>query len=129
MLHRGFLGSITSAHATCESACCSRSARAGAPTRRLGHQGAFAYLARGEHLGDEEALRLGLVQEVVARTTSSRPPPAGGASASARSRPTSSRWRKLLLRAAADASWDASLAMEKVRRAQLLHDPPRSSRP
>lgn len=81
-------------------------------TRRLGYQGAFAFFAGGRHLTAAEAERLGLVQEVVAhedllgaaerwcdRITA--PPPHAIAMA------------KPLLRSAADASWDASLAMEE----------------
>ena len=35
-------------------------------TRRLGYQGALAYYLRGDHIDAPTALRLGLVQEVVA---------------------------------------------------------------
>jgi 2-(1,2-epoxy-1,2-dihydrophenyl)acetyl-CoA isomerase len=81
-------------------------------TRRLGYQGAFAYYVRGEHIDAAEALRLGLVQEVVS---------------AARLLDAADAWcdrvaalpshalemSKPLLRAAADASWDGSLAMEE----------------
>ena len=81
-------------------------------TRALGYQGAFRYFASGRHLTAEAALEAGLVQEVV---------PAGELMARA------DEWcdrigalpahavamAKPLLRAAADASWDGSLAMEE----------------
>src|SRR5256885_1712743 len=35
-------------------------------TRHLGYQGAYAYYLRGEHIDAQAALRMGLVQEVVA---------------------------------------------------------------
>jgi len=81
-------------------------------TRRLGYQGAFAYFAAGEHLDARAAKDAGLVQEVV---------PHGELLAAA------DRWcdrvcalaphalamGKAMLRQAADASWDASVAMEE----------------
>lgn len=81
-------------------------------TRALGYQRAFAYFVSGEHLSAEDALAAGLVQEVV---------PVGELLAAA------DRWceqiaalpphalpmAKPLLRAAADVSWDAALAMEE----------------
>ena len=81
-------------------------------TRALGYQGAFRYFASGEHLDARRALEAGLVQELV---------PAGELMAAA------DAWcdrigalpahavamAKPLLRAAADASWDGSLAMEE----------------
>jgi 2-(1,2-epoxy-1,2-dihydrophenyl)acetyl-CoA isomerase len=81
-------------------------------TRKLGYQGAFAFFAGGRHLRAGEALELGLVQEVV---------PHDELLAAA------DRWcdriaalpdhalemAKPLLRAAADASWDATITMEE----------------
>jgi 2-(1,2-epoxy-1,2-dihydrophenyl)acetyl-CoA isomerase len=81
-------------------------------TRRLGYQGAFAFFAGGRHLTAPEALELGLVQEVAphdellaAADRWSDRIAALPAHALAMAKP--------LLRAAADASWDASLAMEE----------------
>jgi 2-(1,2-epoxy-1,2-dihydrophenyl)acetyl-CoA isomerase len=81
-------------------------------TRRLGYQGAFAYYLRGEHIDAETALRLGLVQEVVAH---------GQLLAAAREwcerveamPPHAMEMTKPLLRAVADASWDGALALEE----------------
>ncbi len=81
-------------------------------TRRLGYQGAFGFLAGGRHLRAAEALEAGLVGEVVAADEL---------------RAAADRWcariaalpahvipmAKPLLRGAADASWDASVAMEE----------------
>jgi 2-(1,2-epoxy-1,2-dihydrophenyl)acetyl-CoA isomerase len=81
-------------------------------TRALGYQGAFKYFASGRHLTARDALDAGLVQELV---------PADGLMAAA------DEWcdrigelpahalamAKPLLRAAADASWEGSLAMEE----------------
>jgi 2-(1,2-epoxy-1,2-dihydrophenyl)acetyl-CoA isomerase len=83
-----------------------------AVTRRLGYQGAFAFFAGGRHLAAAEALRHGLVQEVV---------PHDALLAAA------DRWcdaiaelpahalamTKPLLRAAVDSTWDTSVAMEE----------------
>jgi 2-(1,2-epoxy-1,2-dihydrophenyl)acetyl-CoA isomerase len=81
-------------------------------TRRLGYQGAFAYYVRGEHIDAQTALRLGLVQEVVAHD---------------RLLETADEWcsriaqlpahaaamTKPLLRAAADAAWPDALTLEE----------------
>jgi 2-(1,2-epoxy-1,2-dihydrophenyl)acetyl-CoA isomerase len=81
-------------------------------TRHLGYQGAYAYYLRGEHIDAQAALRMGLVQEVVAHDAllstaeqwcdrvSSMPPHA-------------MEMTKPLLRAVSDASWDGALAMEE----------------
>jgi 2-(1,2-epoxy-1,2-dihydrophenyl)acetyl-CoA isomerase len=81
-------------------------------TRRLGYQGAFAYYATGEELDAERARELGLVHEVVAHEQllerarewceriAALPPHALAMT-------------KPLLRAAADGSWEATLAMEE----------------
>ena len=81
-------------------------------TRRLGYQGALAYYLRGDHIDARTALRLGLVQEVVehdrllaaADEWCSRiadlPPHAVAMS-------------KPLLRATADADWNAAITLEE----------------
>jgi 2-(1,2-epoxy-1,2-dihydrophenyl)acetyl-CoA isomerase len=81
-------------------------------TRHLGYQGAYAYYLRGDHIDAQAALRLGLVQEVVAHEelltaaeqwcdrVSAMPPHA-------------MEMTKPLLRAVADASWDGALALEE----------------
>ncbi|GAT12288.1 enoyl-CoA hydratase [Mycolicibacterium novocastrense] len=81
-------------------------------TRRLGYQGALAYYLRGEHIDAREALRLGLVQEVVEHDRllevadewcsriAALPPHAVAMS-------------KPLLRAAADADWSDALTLEE----------------
>lgn len=88
-------------------------------TRRLGYQGAFAYYAGGEHLDAERALALGLVHEVV---------PHGELLAAA------DAWceriaalpahaltmTKPLLRAAADGTWESTLAMEEFAEPQCF---------
>lgn len=81
-------------------------------TRRLGYQGAFAFFAAGRHVDAAEALRLGLVQEVVPHEEL-----AGAADAwadrIAALAPHALAMAKPLLRGAADASWDGALAMEE----------------
>jgi 2-(1,2-epoxy-1,2-dihydrophenyl)acetyl-CoA isomerase len=88
-------------------------------TRRLGYQGAFAYYASGEHLDAERARQLGLVHEVVAHdhllaaadawcTRVATLP----AHALAMTKP--------LLRAAADGSWEGTLAMEEFAEPQCF---------
>jgi 2-(1,2-epoxy-1,2-dihydrophenyl)acetyl-CoA isomerase len=88
-------------------------------TRRLGYQGAFAYYAGGEHLDAERARELGLVHEVVPHdqllaaaddwcTRIAALP----AHALAMTKP--------LLRAAADGSWDSTLAMEEFAEPQCF---------
>jgi 2-(1,2-epoxy-1,2-dihydrophenyl)acetyl-CoA isomerase len=88
-------------------------------TRRLGYQGAFAYYASGQHLDAERARQLGLVHEVVAHdqllaaadawcTRIARLP----AHALAMTKP--------LLRAAADGSWEGTLAMEEFAEPQCF---------
>lgn len=81
-------------------------------TRRLGYQGAFAFIAGGRHLTAAEAMEAGLVNEVVAAD---------------QLRPAAERWcerlaelpghvvpmAKPLLRAASDSSWEASVGMEE----------------
>jgi 2-(1,2-epoxy-1,2-dihydrophenyl)acetyl-CoA isomerase len=88
-------------------------------TRRLGYQGAFAYYAAGEHLDAIRARELGLVHEVV---------PHDELLAAA------DRWceriaalpahalamTKPLLRAAADGTWESTLAMEEFAEPQCF---------
>ncbi|KUI48533.1 enoyl-CoA hydratase [Mycobacterium sp. GA-1199] len=81
-------------------------------TRRLGYQATLAYYLRGEHIDAREALRLGLVQEVVEHDRllgvadewcsriAALPPHAVAMS-------------KPLLRAAADADWSDALTLEE----------------
>jgi 2-(1,2-epoxy-1,2-dihydrophenyl)acetyl-CoA isomerase len=81
-------------------------------TRRLGYQGALAYYLRGDHIDAQTALRLGLVQQVVAHDRllaaadewCSRvvdlPPHAVAMS-------------KPLLRATADANWNDAITLEE----------------
>lgn len=81
-------------------------------TRRLGYQGTLAYYLRGEHIDAREALRLGLVQEVVKHDRllevadewcsriAALPPHAVAMS-------------KPLLRTAADADWSDALTLEE----------------
>jgi 2-(1,2-epoxy-1,2-dihydrophenyl)acetyl-CoA isomerase len=81
-------------------------------TRRLGYQGALAYYLRGDHIDADTALRLGLVQEVVEH---------GGLLAAADewcSRiaslpPHAVAMTKPLLRATADADWNAAITLEE----------------
>ncbi|HWF53613.1 MAG TPA: enoyl-CoA hydratase/isomerase family protein [Solirubrobacteraceae bacterium] len=88
-------------------------------TRRLGYQGAFAFYAGGEHLEADRARQLGLVHEVVAHDQLAAAADAWcdklaalPAHAIAMTKP--------LLRAAADASWDQSLAMEEFAEPQCF---------
>src|SRR5271156_4934124 len=88
-------------------------------TRRLGYQGALAYYLRGEHIDAHEALELGLVHEVVAHEELLS---------------AAERWcariaalpshaiamTKPLLRAAADGTWESSLAMEEFAEPQCF---------
>ncbi|HWX74198.1 MAG TPA: enoyl-CoA hydratase/isomerase family protein [Solirubrobacteraceae bacterium] len=88
-------------------------------TRRLGYQGAFAYYARGEELDPLRAKELGLVHEVVPHAQLLDAADAWAsrivalpAHAIAMTKP--------LLRAAADASWENSLAMEEFAEPQCF---------
>jgi 2-(1,2-epoxy-1,2-dihydrophenyl)acetyl-CoA isomerase len=81
-------------------------------TRRLGYQGAFAFFASGRSIEPREARELGLVQEVVPHEELAHAADrwceriaALPAHALAMSKP--------LLRAAADSSWETSIAMEE----------------
>jgi len=91
-------------------------------TRRLGYQGALALYVRGRHLEADEALRLGIIQEVcphdellaTAATWCERieqlPPHAF-------------EMTKPLLRAAVDAPWEQSLALEEYAEANCFSTP------
>ncbi len=88
-------------------------------TRRLGYQGAFAYYAAGAHLDAHRAQELGLVHEVVAHEELLAAADAWctriaalPAHAIAMTKP--------LLRAAADGSWEATLAMEEFAEPQCF---------
>jgi 2-(1,2-epoxy-1,2-dihydrophenyl)acetyl-CoA isomerase len=88
-------------------------------TRRLGYQGAFAYYAGGEELDALQAQKLGLVHEVVAHEQLAAAADAWctriaalPAHALAMTKP--------LLRAAADGSWESTLAMEEFAEPQCF---------
>jgi 2-(1,2-epoxy-1,2-dihydrophenyl)acetyl-CoA isomerase len=88
-------------------------------TRRLGYQGAFAYYAGGEHIDAHRARELGLVYEVVphdqllsAADAWCTKIAALPAHAIAMTKP--------LLRSAADASWETTLAMEEFAEPQCF---------
>lgn len=88
-------------------------------TRRLGYQGAFAYYVAGEHLDAYQAKELGLVHEVV--------PPEQLLSRAdawctriAALPPHAVAMTKPLLRSAADASWEQTLAMEELAEPQCF---------
>ena len=81
-------------------------------TRRLGYQGAFAYFARGQHLTAAEARDLGLVQEVVPHDELLAAADRWCDDVAALP-PHALEMAKPLLRAAADAPWDASVALEE----------------
>lgn len=81
-------------------------------TRALGYQGAFAYFVEGRHLSAAEGLRLGLVQEVVPHEQL-LPAADRWCSLIAALPPHAVAMCKPLLRAAADASWDAAIVMEE----------------
>jgi 2-(1,2-epoxy-1,2-dihydrophenyl)acetyl-CoA isomerase len=81
-------------------------------TRRLGYQGAFAFLVEGRHVSAAQALGLGLVQELVA------PDELEAAVERWCDRvielpPHALAMAKPLLRAAADAGWETALTMEE----------------
>jgi 2-(1,2-epoxy-1,2-dihydrophenyl)acetyl-CoA isomerase len=81
-------------------------------TRRLGYHGAYAYYLRGEHIDAHEALRLGLVQEVVAHEDLLTAADAWCERVSHMA-PHATEMTKPLLHAVSDASWDAALALEE----------------
>jgi 2-(1,2-epoxy-1,2-dihydrophenyl)acetyl-CoA isomerase len=88
-------------------------------TRRLGYQGAFAYYAGGEHLDAKRALELGLVHEVVPHERLLEV--ADGWCTRIAALPAHAlAMTKPLLRAVADASWDAALVMEEFAEPQCF---------
>jgi 2-(1,2-epoxy-1,2-dihydrophenyl)acetyl-CoA isomerase len=88
-------------------------------TRRLGYQGAFAYYAAGEHLDAERALALGLVHEVVPHEELL--PAAHAWCARISALPDHAlTMTKPLLRAAADGTWENTLAMEEFAEPQCF---------
>jgi 2-(1,2-epoxy-1,2-dihydrophenyl)acetyl-CoA isomerase len=88
-------------------------------TRKLGYQGAFAFYAGGEQLDAARALELGLVHEVVPHERL-----AGAAEdwcdRIAALPEHALQMTKPLLRTAADASWEGSLAMEEFAEPQCF---------
>lgn len=81
-------------------------------TRRLGYQGALSYYLRGEHIDAHTALRLGLVQQVVAHDQLL--PAADEWCSRVATMPAHAvAMAKPLLRAAADANWNDALTLEE----------------
>jgi len=81
-------------------------------TRRLGYHGAMAYCLGGRHISAEEALELGLVQDVVPHDQLM----ASAATWCERAEQMPDHaleMTKTLLRGAADASWEQSLRLEE----------------
>jgi len=81
-------------------------------TRHLGYQGAYAYYLRGEHIDAQQALRLGLVQEVVPHDQLAAAAEAWCERVSDMA-PHAMEMTKPLLRAISDASWEGALALEE----------------
>jgi 2-(1,2-epoxy-1,2-dihydrophenyl)acetyl-CoA isomerase len=81
-------------------------------TRRLGYQGAFAFFARGRHLTAQEALAIGLIQEVHA-DDELEAAALGWCERIAGLPEHVIAMAKPLLRNAADMSWEHALAMEE----------------
>jgi 2-(1,2-epoxy-1,2-dihydrophenyl)acetyl-CoA isomerase len=81
-------------------------------TRRLGYQGALAYYLRGDHIDAGTALRLGLVQEVVEHDRLLAAADEW-CSRIADLPPHAVAMTKPLLRATADADWNAALTLEE----------------
>jgi len=88
-------------------------------TRRLGYQGAFAYYAGGENLDAQRARELGLVHEVVPHDQLLTAADAWCARIAALPAHAIAM-TKPLLRAAADGSWDSTLAMEEFAEPQCF---------
>jgi 2-(1,2-epoxy-1,2-dihydrophenyl)acetyl-CoA isomerase len=88
-------------------------------TRRLGYQGAFAYYAGGEQLDAGRARELGLVHEVVAHEQLLAAADAW-CSRIAALPPHALAMTKPLLRAAADGTWESTLAMEEFAEPQCF---------
>ena len=81
-------------------------------TRRLGYQGALAYYLRGDHIDADAALRLGLVQEVVAHDRLLAAADEW-CSRVADLPPHAAAMTKPLLRTAADADWNGAITLEE----------------
>ena len=81
-------------------------------TRRLGHQGAFAFYTAGEHVDAETALRLGLVTEVVPHAELLARADAWCDRLAALP-PYAPQMAKTLLRQAASMSWEQALVTEE----------------
>jgi 2-(1,2-epoxy-1,2-dihydrophenyl)acetyl-CoA isomerase len=79
-------------------------------TRRLGYQGALAFYLRGEHIDAHTALRLGLVQQVVSHDELLDAAD-DWCSRVAEMPPHAMAMAKVLLRGAADASWNDARAL------------------
>jgi 2-(1,2-epoxy-1,2-dihydrophenyl)acetyl-CoA isomerase len=88
-------------------------------TRRLGYQGAFAYYAGGEHLDARAARELGLVHEVVPHEDLLEAADAWCAKIAALPAHAIAM-TKPLLRAAADGTWETTLAMEEFAEPQCF---------
>jgi 2-(1,2-epoxy-1,2-dihydrophenyl)acetyl-CoA isomerase len=88
-------------------------------TRRLGYQGAFAYYAGGEHLDAARAKELGLVHEVVPHEQL-RMAADDWCTRIAQLPAHALAMTKPLLRAAADGSWESTLAMEEFAEPQCF---------
>src|SRR5271169_3098678 len=88
-------------------------------TRRLGYQGAFAYYAGGQHLDATRAQELGLVHEVVPHEQLLTAADAWCTRIAALPEHALAM-TKPLLRAAADGSWDSTLAMEEFAEPQCF---------
>ena len=88
-------------------------------TRRLGYQGAFAYYTSGEHLDAERARQLGLVHEVVAHDRLLAAADAWCTRVAALPAHALAM-TKPLLRAAADGTWESTLAMEEFAEPQCF---------
>jgi 2-(1,2-epoxy-1,2-dihydrophenyl)acetyl-CoA isomerase len=88
-------------------------------TRRLGYHGAMAYYLRGRHIPADEALRLGLVQEVVGHDELLVR--ASSWCEDAEQMPGHAlEMTKALLRGVADASWEQSLKLEEFAEANCF---------
>ncbi len=81
-------------------------------TRHLGYQGALAYYLRGEHIDAHEALRIGLVQEVVPHQDLLAAALAWCDRASALA-PHAIEMTKPLLRSICDTNWADALTLEE----------------
>jgi 2-(1,2-epoxy-1,2-dihydrophenyl)acetyl-CoA isomerase len=88
-------------------------------TRRLGYHGAIAYYLRGRHIGAEDALDLGLVEEVQPHDELLAAA-AKWCERAERLPAHALEMTKPLLRAACDASWEESLRLEEFAEANCF---------